>query len=237
MTTTVVAVIPALNEEDAIGGVVRGLLAELPQLATVFVVDNGSTDRTGVRAAEAGAQVVSEPRRGYGRACLAGVRAASSADIVLLLDGDGADDTSGALSVLEPLLAGRADLSVGTRVAGDREAGSMTPQQLLGNRLAAAILRRKYSLGVSDPGPLRAIRREMLLAMGMTEMSYGWTIEMTAKAARLGLRYVEVPVTYRRRVGRSKVGGTLHGSVGAGISILVALWRCRNWEPVGAATW
>ncbi|MDQ6637988.1 MAG: glycosyltransferase family 2 protein [Candidatus Dormibacteraeota bacterium] len=235
MTTTVVAVIPALNEEDAIAGVVCRLLAELPQPATVCVVDNGSTDRTGVRAAEAGAQVVSEPRRGYGRACLAGVRAAGGAEVLLLLDGDGADDTSAALTVLEPLLAGRADLSVGARVAADREAGSMTPQQLLGNRLAAAILRRKYGLGVSDPGPMRAIRREALLAMAMSEMSYGWTIEMTAKAARLGLRYVEVPVAYRRRAGRSKVGGTLRGSVGAGISILRSLWRCRNWEPVGSA--
>ncbi len=235
MTTTVVAVIPALNEEDAIDGVVRRLLAELPQLTTVLVVDNGSTDRTGVRAAEAGAQVVSEPRRGYGRACLAGVRAARGADVVLLLDGDGADDTSEARTVLEPLLAGRADLSVGARVAADREAGSMTTQQLLGNRLAAAILRRKYGLGVSDPGPMRAIRREALLAMAMSEMSYGWTIEMTAKAARLGLRYVEVPVAYRRRAGRSKVGGTLGGSVGAGISILRSLWRYRNWEPAGTA--
>ncbi len=231
MTATVVAVIPALDEEDAIAGVIRRLRTALPRLASVYVVDNGSTDRTAVRAAGAGAVVVIEPRRGYGRACLAGVRAARGADVLLLLDGDGADDTSGAKRVLEPVLAGAADLCVGARVAADREAGSMTPQQLLGNCLAAAILRRHYGVPVVDPGPMRAIHRDALLAMQMSEMSYGWTLEMTAKAARLGLRYVEVPVAYRRRAGRSKVGGTFRGSIGAGISILGTLWRHRNWEP------
>ncbi|MDQ6747161.1 MAG: glycosyltransferase [Candidatus Dormibacteraeota bacterium] len=227
----VVAVIPALNEEQAIAGVVDRVRLDLPEVAAVMVVDNGSTDRTAGRAAAAGATVVSEPRRGYGRACLAGVRAAVAADVVLLLDGDGADDTPGAAAVLAPVLDGRAELSVGVRRAATRERGAMTRQQLLGNRLVSVIMRRRYRLAVTDPGPMRAIRRDVLLGMGMREMTYGWTIEMTAKAARLGLRYIEVPVAYHRRAGRSKVSGTLRGSFGAGAAILGTLWRHRNWQP------
>ncbi|HEV1997237.1 MAG TPA: glycosyltransferase family 2 protein [Candidatus Dormibacteraeota bacterium] len=231
MTTRVFAVIPALNEEPAIAAVVRRLLSELPPLEGVVVVDNGSTDRTAAQAAAAGAKVVAEPRRGYGRACLAGVNAATQADILLLLDGDGADDVAAARRVLQPVLDGTADLCVGTRAAADREAGAMTVQQVLGNRLAALILRRRYRLAMTDPGPMRAIRRDVLLRMQMSEMTYGWTIEMTAKAARLRLRYVEVPVAYRRRAGKSKVGGTLRGSLGAAVAILGTLWRHRNWAP------
>ncbi|GAC1328729.1 MAG: glycosyltransferase family 2 protein [Candidatus Dormibacteria bacterium] len=230
-----VAVIPALDEEQAINRVVTRLLAELPELAAVVVVDNGSRDRTAERAREAGAVVVSEPRRGYGRACLAGVAAAQEAEVVLLLDGDGADDLLAARQVLQPLLEGRADLCVGVRAAAAREAGSMSPQQVLGNRLAVAILRSRYHLEVTDPGPMRAIRREVLMGMEMTEMTYGWTIEMTAKAALLGLRYLEVPVGYRRRAGRSKVGGTVRGSAGAAVAIVRALWRYRNWQPSSPA--
>ena len=227
----VFAVIPALDEEAAIGGVVRRLVEQLPELAGVVVVDNGSTDRTAAVARAAGALVVSEPRRGYGRACLSGVEAAVGADVVLLLDGDGADDVVAARRVLLPVLDGSADLSVGVRSAGTREHGAMTPQQVLGNRLAAVIIRRRYRLPMTDPGPMRAVRRQVLLRMEMSEMTYGWTIEMTAKAARLGLRYVEVPVAYRRRTGQSKVGGTLRGSVAAGLSILATLWRHRDWQP------
>jgi len=229
--TVVFAVIPALDEEASIGVVVERLRAHLPELAEVVVVDNGSTDATAAVARRAGALVVSEPQRGYGRACLAGVSASRDADVVLLLDGDGADDVAAARRVLQPVLEGRADLSVGTRSAGATEAGAMTPQQVFGNRLAAAILRRRYRLSISDPGPMRAIRLETLAAMEMSEMTYGWTIEMTAKAARLKLRYHEEPVAYRRRSGRSKVGGTVRGSVGAGIAIMATLWRHRNWHP------
>lgn len=235
MNPVVFAVIPALDEEASIFAVVEHLLADLPQLAGVVVVDNGSADLTAARATSAGAIVVSEPRRGYGRACLAGVRAATDADVILLLDGDGADDTAGAESVLAPVVGGSAELCVGVREEGRREPGSMTPQQLLGNRLAAAIIRRRYHLPVTDPGPMRAIRRDVLMDMRMTEMTYGWTIEMTAKAARLGVRYVEVPVAYRRRAGRSKVGGTVRGSIAAGVAILGTLWRNRNWQPAAEA--
>ena len=231
MTVRVFAVIPALNEEQAIAAVVRRLVSGLPELSGVVVVDNGSTDHTAARAVAAGATIVAEPRRGYGRACLAGVRAAAEADVVLLLDGDGADDVAAAARVMQPVIDGVADICVGVRVASDREAGAMTIQQVLGNRLAAVILRRRYRLAITDPGPMRAIHRDVLLRMQMSEMTYGWTMEMTAKAARLGLRYVEVPVAYHRREGKSKVGGTLRGSVGAAVAILGTLWRHRNWTP------
>lgn len=231
----IVAVIPALDEEPAIGGVVQRLIQTLPALDGVIVVDNGSTDATAARAAAAGARVVFEPVRGYGRACRAGVEAAGNADIILLLDGDGADNAGDLAAVLHPVLSGAAELSVGVRGAGRRERGAMTPQQVLGNRLASAIIRRRYRLAVTDPGPLRAIRRSELIRMEMSEMTYGWTVEMTAKAARMGLRYVEVPVTYRVRLGRSKVGGTLRGSVGAAAAILGTLWRLRDWEPAPPA--
>jgi len=227
----VVAVIPALDEELAIFSVVERLRDALPGLDRVIVVDNGSTDATAARAEAAGATVVAEPIRGYGRACRAGLEAAGTADVILLLDGDGADDAGDFGRVLAPVAGGSADLCVGARGRARRASGAMTPQQLLGNRLASAIIRRYYRLAVTDPGPLRAIRRTALLRMEMSEMTYGWTIEMTAKAGRLGLRYVEVPVTYRARLGRSKVGGTVRGSVGAGVAILTTLWRHRNWQP------
>ena len=232
-----VAVIPALNEAPSIAGVVGKLRN---QRAVVFyrivVVDNGSTDGTGELARQAGATVVREWRRGYGYACRAGVLAAGDADVIVLLDGDAADETSDLPRVLEPLLRGRADLVVGSRVAepGSREPGSMTPHQVLGNRLATFLMRRLYGTEVTDLGPLRAIRREDLLALRMGEMTYGWSVEMMVKAARAGYRYREVPVRYRRRVGVSKVGGTLGGSLRAGWCILATTCRYARWTvPAG----
>lgn len=226
----IAAVIPALNEAPSIGRVVAGLLARTDVvLDRVIVVDNGSTDGTGDLAAEAGADVVREERRGYGRACLAGVLAARDAEIVVLLDGDAADDPGDLARVLDPLLRGEADLVVGSRTLGSREAGSMTPQQIAGNAVAARLMRLLYGVRVSDLGPFRAIGREDLLALEMGEMTYGWSTEMMVKALRMGYRYREVPVRYHRRIGVSKVGGTLVGSVRAGWCIIGTTLRYCRW--------
>jgi rSAM/selenodomain-associated transferase 1 len=231
----VAVVIPALNEEGAIAPLVRAVrghpaLAALP-LSRVIVVDNGSTDRTAEVARAAGAEVVSEPRRGYGWACLAGVRAAEGADIVLLMDGDGSDDLDGAASVARVVSRGEADLAVGSRVRGRCEPGALTPQQRAGNRVGSLVLRMAYGLEVSDLGPTRAIHRDALQRLDMREMGYGWSTEMLAKAARAGLRVREVAVDYHRRAaGKSKVAGTLRGTLKASAHILRTLARYRRWS-------
>jgi glycosyltransferase involved in cell wall biosynthesis len=227
----IAAVVPALDEAASIGQVVQGLRSQaLVPLDRVIVVDNGSSDGTGEIARLAGASVVREARRGYGYACLAGVRAAD-ADVIVLLDGDAADDPGDLPEVLGPLLRDEADLVVGSRALGSREIGSMTPQQVMGNRLAAWIMGAIYKLRVTDLGPFRAIRRADLLALDMREMTYGWSVEMMVKAARAGYRYREVPVEYHRRIGVSKVGGTLRGSLRAGWSILSTALRYSRWTP------
>jgi glycosyltransferase involved in cell wall biosynthesis len=232
---TICAVIPALNEAPAIARVVTALLTQTGvQLPRVIVVDNGSTDGTGQLAAAAGALVVREERRGYGRACLAGVLAADEADIIVLLDGDAADDPADLPALLAPLLAGRAELVVGSRTLGSRAPGSMTAQQVWGNRLAAWLARQLYGMTVTDLGPLRAIRRADLLALEMRELTYGWSVEMLVKAARAGYRYAEIPARYERRVGVSKVGGTLRGSLRAGWCILGTTLRYARWAPARA---
>lgn len=234
----IVAVVPALNEAPSITRVVAGLKQQsYVSLAEIIVVDNGSTDGTAALAQAAGARVVVEPRRGYGYACWAGVTAAEDADIVVLLDGDAADDPADLPRVLQPLLAGQADLVVGSRVLGTREAGSMTPHQVFGNWLAATIMRALYGLRVTDMGPFRAIRRDALLALEMRELTFGWSVEMMVKAARVGLRYAEVPVTYHRRhAGASKVAGTIRGSVLAGWCILSTTFRYARWSPARTTT-
>lgn len=233
MTRSVGAVVPALNEAPAIASVVAGLRAT-GLLNEVVVVDNGCTDGTGELARAAGARVVREPRRGYGRACLAGVRALRS-EVVVLLDGDGADELDDVARVLAPLLAGEADLVVGARTLSV-ERGAMTPQQLIGNRIAVGVVRAVYGCAARDLGPLRAIRQCDLLALGMREMTHGWSTEMVVKAARAGYRYREVPVRYHRRVGTSKVGGTLRGSLLAGARILTTTVRYATWRPAGPRT-
>ena len=232
---TATVVIPCLNEGDAIGGLVAEVLAiatdpNLPvRVDRVLVVDNGSTDHTASSAAAAGAGIVSEPRRGYGRACLSGVLAARDADIIVLMDGDRSDQPAELPRLLRPLLAGEADLVIGSRIMGDYEPGSLLPQQIFGNRVATFFLRLVFRVRMTDIGPFRVIRREQLLGLGMREMTYGWSIEMIARAAKSGLKVREVPVSYRKRAaGESKVSGNLRASVKAGYRIMFAIVRAKR---------
>jgi glycosyltransferase involved in cell wall biosynthesis len=220
-------VIPALDEEAALARV----LAALPRamLRRVVVVDNGSTDRTAAVASGAGAEVVREPRRGYGSACLAGLRALERGtpqpDVVVFLDGDYSDHPEELPRVVEPIANGTADLVVGSRVLGRREAGALLPQARVGNWIASRLLRLLYGVRVSDLGPFRAVRFTSLCELAPSDPDYGFTAEVQVKALRAGLRYAEVPVSYRRRIGRSKITGTLVGSVRAGYKILSTILR------------
>jgi glycosyltransferase involved in cell wall biosynthesis len=212
-----------------VGQVVR----EVPRAVVdeVIVVDNGSTDRTAEVALQAGAQVVREPRRGYGAACWAGVQA-TDCDVLVFLDADGSFDGAEIPTLIEPLCAGQADLVLGSRSLRQVSPGVMPAHQRAGNDLAARLLRAIFGLRVSDLGPFRAIRRSDLLVLNMSEMTFGWPTEMMVKAARLGYRVLEVSVAYRPRLGgRSKVSGTLVGSVKAGWHILKVVLRHARYRP------
>jgi glycosyltransferase involved in cell wall biosynthesis len=219
----VTLIIPALNEAACIGP----LLAELPAglARQVIVVDNGSTDDTAGVARQVGARVVTEPRRGYGYACAAGV-AAATGDVLAFMDGDGSFVPGELRALLGPVQDGSADLVLGTRMRGGMAAGAMPPHQRLGNRLVARLMMLLYDLELTDLGPFRAIRRDLLQALYMREMTYGWPVEMIVKAARAGARIVERPVSYRPRLaGQSKVGGTVRGTILATERILRTTFR------------
>ena len=207
------------------------MLAALPREAVreSVVVDNGSTDRTADVARAAGATVVREPRRGYGAACLAGLAhlATHPPAIVAFMDADASDDPAELPALLAPILDGRADLVIGSRVLGEREPGSLTPVQIAGNRVATFLLRVLFGARYTDLGPFRAIRWDALERLRMRDRDYGWTVEMQARAALLGLASLEVPVRYRRRVGRSKISGTVRGVVGAGWKIVLTTLKVR----------
>jgi glycosyltransferase involved in cell wall biosynthesis len=212
-------VIPALNEEAPVAAVVRACWQTgIPR--EVIVVDNGSTDRTAEVAAQAGARVVSQPERGYGRACAAGVAAVDSASaIVVFLDGDGSDCPELMGQLVEPIESDVADFVIGSRVRGVRERGSMNFQQIFAGRLAGVLMRLLYGVSYTDMCPFRAIRRDILDGLGMREQTYGWNLEMQMRAARAKLRIIEIPVAHRCRTGgESKVSGTLRGT-------FVAAWR------------
>ena len=214
----IVTIIPALDEEAAIGGVVRTISRALVQ--EVIVVDNGSHDGTAAVAQAAGATVIQEPRRGYGAACLAGARAARHADILVFLDGDGSDDPAELPRVLHPLLHDQADLVLGSRMQGQDDHSGLTPQQRVGNCVVTSLVRVLYGVALTDIGPFRAITQSTFQALGMEHQTYGWPVEMVVKAAKQGHRIVEVPVSCHKRLGRSKVAGTLTGSLLAGYHLL-----------------
>lgn len=216
--TGVTAVVPAWNEEETIAAVVEGLRAVVDE---VLVVDGASTDATVARARAAGATVVLEPRRGYGRACLTGAERAAGAEALLFVDGDGSADPAQAGALVAPILAGTADLVLGSRVRGRRARGAMALHQYAGNVLVAAIVRRRHGVAVTDVPPYRAVRASTLRDLGMTELTYGWPTEMIVRAAARGYRVVEVPVDHRARAGgRSKVSGSVRASLLAGWHML-----------------
>ena len=222
--------IPAWNEENALPLVIAGI--PKAWVRQVIVCDNGSTDRTAVVAGKAGAQVVSEPNRGYGNACLAGMRylkarpASEQPEIVVFLDGDYSDYPEELPQVVAPILDGGKDMVIGSRRLGGMEPGAMTPAQRFGNWLAPLLIRVFYGYRFSDLGPFRAIRWESLLALDMQDRNFGWTVEMQVKAAKQGLKCAEVAVRYRKRAaGHSKVSGTAKGTVLAGWKIITTIFK------------
>lgn len=226
---TVTVVIPALNEAGTIGDLVRATWQQ--PVDEVIVVDNGSTDETATCARDAGAEVVVKLRQGYGYACAAGATAATHADIVVFLDGDYSSLPDELPRLIAPIQAGTADLVLGSRTLGHIAPGAMPAHQRFGNWLASRLMRTLYGVHVTDLGPYRAIRQGLLEDLDMQEMTFGWPTEMMVKAANAGARIVEVPVSYHpRRAGRSKVSGTLRGSVLAAYYILGVTLRYAAWR-------
>lgn len=217
-----VIIIPALNEQDAIGGVVRGVKHQVDR---VIVVDNGSTDLTAAKAAEAGADVVNATPAGYGRACLAGVAAASEADLLIFMDGDGADDPNDLDALITPIRLREVDFVVGSRVLGNVQRGALTLPQRWGNALATSLMKVFWGGSFSDLGPFRAIERKAYERLNMHAPTFGWTVEMQVRALKLGLKCHEVPVSYRRRIGVSKISGTVKGVIFAGAYILGTIFK------------
>lgn len=223
----IIVIIPAYNEEEAIGKVI----AEIPKewVREIVVVDNRSTDQTAIRAAEAGATVVHEPLPAYGQACLRGMAYVQSLplppDIIVFVDGDHSDYPEQLPDLVKPILEENYDMVIGSRALGKRERGSMTPQQVFGNWLATFLMRLLYGVSYTDLGPFRAIKWDRLLALDMQDTTYGWTVEMQLKAAKQRMKTTEVPVKYRKRIGFSKISGTLKGVVLAGYKIITTIFK------------
>ena len=216
-------IIPTHNEAQAIGHVLNDVPSNL--VTEVIVVDSNSTDGTPDIARKMGAQVIQEPRRGYGRACLTGVANSQNPDIVVFLDGDYSDRPSELPIILAPILEGRADITLGSRLGGKSNAGALPWHQSFGNRFAAGLISLLYGVKISDLGPFRAGRADVLRALALEEATYGWAVEMILKGAIAGFRIVEVPVSYYPRIGKSKIGGTVKGTVGAAWFILSRIVR------------
>src|SRR6267143_2727037 len=216
-------VIPTHNEAQSIGRVLADLPAEL--VTEVLVVDSNSTDGTAEIAAKMGAQVIQEPRRGYGRACLTGLANTQNPDVVVFLDGDYSGRPKELTILLAPIIEGRADITLGSRLGGKSNPGALPWHQAFGNRLAAGLIRLLYGVKVSDLGPFRAGRADVLLALALEEPTYGWAVEMIVKGAIAGFRIVEVYVSYYPRIGKSKISGTVKGTVGAAWFILSRIVR------------
>ncbi len=229
MTTSPIIdiIIPAYNEEKSIVHVIRDI--PKTQVRDIIVCNNASTDRTAEVAAENGATVVNQPQRGYGNACLKGMefiaQKAQKPDIIVFLDGDYSDYPEELLLLVAPIIEGRAEMVIGSRALGARESGSMTPQQVFGNWLATRMIRLFFNYTFTDLGPFRAIRYDSLLKIGMVDRNFGWTVEMQVKAAKLKMACLEIPVTYRRRIGVSKVSGTVKGTILAGYKIIFTIFK------------
>lgn len=227
MKPKIVVIIPAFNEENSVGNVVRDIPKEW--VDEVIVVDNNSNDETARAAREEGATVLEEPKQGYGAACLKGLEYVKGLeelpDIVVFLDADYSDYPEELPSLVKPILEDQMDLVIGSRALGNRERGSMTFPQVFGNWLATNLLRLFYGVRFTDLGPFRAVRYTALQEIGMVDANYGWTVEMQLKAAKLKMKCTEVPVTYRQRIGVSKVSGTVKGAFGAGYKILYTIFK------------
>jgi glycosyltransferase involved in cell wall biosynthesis len=216
-------VIPTYNEAQSIGRVLADLPSEI--VTEVLVVDSNSTDGTPAIASKMGARVLHEPRRGYGRACLTGLAAANNPDIVVFLDGDYSDRPDELPLLLTPIIEGRADITLGSRLGKQSISGPLPWHQVSGNRLAASLIRLLYGLRISDLGPFRAARADVLRKLDLEEKTYGWAVEIILKGTLAGFRIVEVPVSYYPRIGKSKISGTLRGTVGAAWFILSLIVR------------
>lgn len=227
MNKRIKVIIPAFNEQNAVGKVVRDLPSDWVE--EVVVVNNASTDETERVAKEAGATVLRESEKGYGRACLKGIDHISgkspTPDIVVFIDADYSDYPEELKNLVTPIIEEDYDLVIGSRALGNREKGSMTFPQVFGNWLATSLLKLFYNVRFTDLGPFRAIKYEKLIALDMKDKTYGWTVEMQLKAAKKGLKCTEVPVRYRRRIGFSKISGTVKGTVMAGYKILATIFK------------
>ena len=220
-------IIPAFNEQNGVGNVVRDIPADL--VDEVIVVNNASTDETEIEAKKAGATVLKEPIKGYGRACLKGLEYISQLelkpDIVVFIDADYSDYPEEMYKLVDPISKKNADLVIGSRALGAKEAGAMTPQQVFGNWLATTLLRLFYGVRFTDLGPFRAIKYSKLIVLDMQDKTYGWTVEMQLKAAKKGFNCTEVPVDYRKRIGFSKISGTVKGTLMAGYKIIWTIFK------------
>ena len=217
-------IIPALNEEESIGQVLNDIPGEIVE--EVIVVDNGSNDNTVTVANDLGASVFLEPLKGYGAACLRGISMLKQdTDIVVFLDADYSDYPQELDAVVKPIVTSKAEMVIGSRMSGTREKGALLPQAVFGNKLATFLIRLFWGFKYTDLGPFRAIKYKDLLALNMMDKNFGWTVEMQIKALKKGLRIVEVPVRYRKRIGKSKITGTFSGTVRAGIKIIYTIFK------------
>lgn len=227
MKPKIVVIIPAFNEENSVGNVIRDIPKDW--VDEVIVVDNNSSDETSESARAGGATVLREPKQGYGAACLKGLayvaKMSEPPEVIVFLDADYSDFPEELPSLVKPILEDHMDLVIGSRALGHRERGSMTLPQVFGNWLATSLLKLFYGIRFTDLGPFRAVRYSALQEIGMVDTNYGWTVEMQLKAAKLKLKCTEVPVTYRQRIGVSKVSGTVKGAFGAGYKILYTIFK------------